>query len=88
MLFFGLSAALTISEEKNRAVKATQEKSNLANQLTLARADLDSAHAQIRRLNEEIKSYQERVKEFHNARIASDKKVAEASSVNSKMTNV
>jgi chromosome segregation ATPase len=85
LLPFFLSATLQIAEGKNRALKVTQEKSNLVHQLARAEADLSSARAEGKRDQEEIASLREKIKTFNAARIASDKKVAEVSAANSRI---
>jgi len=79
------SVALSVSEEKNRALKVTQEKNNLLHQLHRAEAELVSAKAEIKRANDEVTAQREKVKTFHANKIAADKKVAESSTVNSKL---
>ena len=77
--------ALSVSEEKNRALKVGQEKSNLQHELHRAEEELVGAKAEIKRANEEVAAQRERVKMFHANKIAADKKVAECSTVNSKL---
>ena len=82
---FSNSVALSVSEEKNRALKVTQEKNNLLHQLHRTEAELVSAKAEIKRANDEITAQREKVKTFHANKIAADKKVAEFSTINSKL---
>lgn len=77
------SAALSISEEKNRAIKAVQEKSALQHRLHRAQVDLEGAQAELVRANEEVAAQREKVKAMHAAKIAADKRVAEASTAHS-----
>jgi hypothetical protein len=79
-----VSAALSISEEKNRAIKAMQEKTAVLHQLHRAQVDLEGAQGELARANEELAAQREKVKAFHAAKIAADKRVAEASTANSK----
>ena len=76
---------LSISEEKNRGLKITQEKTQLLHQLHRAESDLVSAKAEIKRTTEEITLQREKVKQFHTAKIGADKRVAEVSAMNSRI---
>lgn len=75
---------MSISEEKNRATKAMQEKTALLHKLHRANADLEGAQGELQRANEELTALREKVKTFHAARIAADKRVADASTAHSK----
>lgn len=77
--------ALSVTEEKNRALRATQEKSNLQHQLHRAEAELVSARAEIKRSTEEVAAQRERAKEFNTLKIAAQKKVAEYNAENSRL---
>lgn len=74
-----------MTEEKNRALRATQEKSNLQHQLHRAEAELLSARTEIKRSTEEVAAQRERAKEFNTLKIAAQKKVAEYNAENSRL---
>jgi predicted nucleic acid-binding Zn-ribbon protein len=61
-----------------------QEKTAVLHQLHRAQVDLEGAQGELARANEELAAQRDKVKAFHAAKIAADKRVAEASTANSK----
>jgi septal ring factor EnvC (AmiA/AmiB activator) len=80
-----LSVALSASEAVERSLISSHERHNILHDLNRTQTELESCKAELSRQKEEINQLRDKIKSFNMSKLASDRKVAETMTANSRL---
>lgn len=85
LIFWFVSLAISASETADRSIKYTQERQSLLTDIHRKEIELQTQQQQITLLQEEIQSFKEKIKFFHQTKVTSEKKSTELLTTKTKL---